>query len=273
MKLVVDSNCLRDDCLHSFLKASTSNLAVLSDYAAMEALKGDALIGMYESMRILAQFPSQVQVLKTTNVVCGLSGISRGLQRRLVDVPQTNDFELFCWNLANARGGETSLVQQLHSLGIEARNHLTRIESDANAFAKASIEAARLFSREEIYAIISSRHTTPTLLHKLLLHVMQLSAFIFSQHPAVRRTPSYDELINTYIFRSSLCHVLLGFQYESNGGTSGKSPAKIRNDMVDSLFATYATFFDGLLSKDRRTNWLFSATTDVLRQLRLIYPR
>lgn len=246
MKYVVDSNRLRDEALAKFLQSTPKNVAVLTDYAAMEALKGDAVIGMFESMKVLAHFPSQVQVLKTTMVVCSISGSSKGLQRRLVDVPRTKEFGIFCRSLARAHSGNTPLASRLHELGTEARAHMARVEADARGFASSSVEVARTFSQEERRQILTPGPLSPELHQKLVRQVMHLSAVVFDLHPAVRRWPTQKELINTYIFRSSLCHLLLGFEYASFGGVEGKAPARIRNDIVDSHFATYATFYDGV---------------------------
>jgi hypothetical protein len=273
MKCVVDSNYLRDERLQTYLSASPHNIAILTDYAAMEALKGDALVGMYESMKILARYPSQVQILKTTLVACGLSGVGKGLQRRLVNVPLTSEFGLFCKNLAAAHSGSTPLASQLRSLGVEARAHLARVEADARGFADASVEVARLFSPQERHDIVHADRYTENLMRKLIFNVMHLSAVIFDRHPSVRRLPSSTELFNTYIFRSSLCVLLLAFDYALVGGVAGKSTARIRNDMVDSHFATYATFFDGLLSKDVRSNWLYRMTAIVLLRFQVTYSR
>lgn len=80
MRKVVDSNMLRDPVLGAWLRRSESNVAVLTDYLAMEALKGNALVGARKSMEILAGFPEQVAILKSTTIVCGLPGVSRGMQ-------------------------------------------------------------------------------------------------------------------------------------------------------------------------------------------------
>ena len=271
MKYVVDSNYLRDARLKSFLQSSSSNLIILTDYAAMEALKGDALVGMYESMKILSEFSSQVQVLKTTLAICGLSGSSKGLQRRFVDFPQTNEFLLFCKNLKTAHLGSTPLIDQLNALGVEANTHFHRMDSSARGFADSSVEIAKLFTKIEMHQIINDQRYTQSLLWKIFDKTIDLSAFIFNRHPSVKRIPSKNELINTYIFRSALCNLILGFRYASVGGVPGKSVGRIRNDMVDANFATYATFFDGLLSNDELSNWLFKITNNVLFRFRKTY--
>ena len=93
---IVDLNMLRDSDFDRWLRSSSSNIPVLTDYLAMEALKGDARIGARKSMKILSGYPGQVVILKSTNAICGLTGISRGLQRRMIDHPQSNGFGLHC---------------------------------------------------------------------------------------------------------------------------------------------------------------------------------
>ncbi|MBP1852850.1 hypothetical protein [Rhizobium halophytocola] len=93
---VVDSNAMQSEALRSFLSASTSNYAVLNDYAAMEAYKGDTLISIFRSMNIVCEFPRQIIVLKTTGRICSLAGRARGLQRRMIEERQTRDFPNFC---------------------------------------------------------------------------------------------------------------------------------------------------------------------------------
>jgi hypothetical protein len=43
MRKIVDSNFMQREELRSYLATSTENYAVLTDYAAMEAYKGDTL--------------------------------------------------------------------------------------------------------------------------------------------------------------------------------------------------------------------------------------
>lgn len=268
MKLVIDSNGLRDDRLLTFLRTSPSNVAIITDYAAMEALKGDPVLGMSESMKFLAEFPNQVWVLRNTQLVCGLSGVSKGLQRRLLDVPSTKQFARFCAALDMATNGNRDAIDQLVTLGQEARRHLDRVEQDARGFAENSVSIAREFSTQEQEQIVSEASLSKRLLDKLFTHVACLATVIFQQHPQVKNLPQSSTVLNTYIFRSSLAHMLLGFQYASYGGVSGKSTEKVRNDMVDSHFACYSTFYDGILSNDRRTNWLAVRTRNLLIQAR-----
>lgn len=107
MKRVIDSNFLQRSELRSHLEKSINNKAVLTDYIAMEAYKGDGVKSIGKSMEILCEFPRQIIVLKSTINICQLSGRLAGLQRRLIDQEQTRSFSLFCNGLERlSKGGK-----------------------------------------------------------------------------------------------------------------------------------------------------------------------
>src|SRR6187431_469760 len=92
MLMVIDSNRLQSTELREFLNQSTQNKAVLPDFAAMEAYKGNTLKSIFKSMEVVCEFPSQVVILKGSAKVCGLHGRRKGLRRRLIDEVQTAHF-------------------------------------------------------------------------------------------------------------------------------------------------------------------------------------
>ena len=131
MRKVIDSNYLQSPALRDYLSASNDNFAVLTDYAAMEAYKGDTLKSIYPSMAIVSEFPRQVLILKPTSKIVGLSGREKGLQRRLIDKHQTSGFPKFCADLLAARSGNKALEKSLVRMGKEASEHLEKVMSDA----------------------------------------------------------------------------------------------------------------------------------------------
>ncbi len=130
MQKVVDSNFLQSDGLRDYLSKSSANFVVLTDYAAMEAYKGDTLASIFRSMEILAQYPKQVIVLKGTQIVCGLRGRNAGLQRRLIDERQTREFSAYCKNLLAAQHGNVDLQNSILEHGREATAHMNRMLAD-----------------------------------------------------------------------------------------------------------------------------------------------
>jgi hypothetical protein len=142
------------------------------------------------------------------------------------------------------------MQQELLRLGNEATTHLHGVRSDAPAFAESGLEAAKMFTRDEQHLVLHSDRLPIETLRKLAQAAIWQSEVLFANHPAVRRLPTRIELPNTYIYRSSLCHLILVIKWAYSGGAS-PNPDRLLNEMVDAHFATYSTYFDSLLSNDK----------------------
>jgi hypothetical protein len=112
-RMIVDSNYLQSEGLRAYLAASPNHYAVLCDYAAMEAYKGDTLASIAHSMSILRKFPEQVIVLRDTTAICLLTDRSSDPQERMIDREQTKDFPTFCTALNLAETGQRSCSQSI----------------------------------------------------------------------------------------------------------------------------------------------------------------
>ena len=250
MRLVVDSNRLQSDELRRYLAGSSKNFAVLTDYAAMEAHKGDTLASIYKSMEIVCAYPAQILVLKTTGVVCGLSGRASGLQSRLIDKAQTKGFHQYARALARARGGGVALSDQLLAKGRDASDQMARMLNDADKMRSFIDDIKKMYSKQERAAVRTGETYPPGFVDRTVKNVMYTAALLFRDHPNVRHKPTYEQLANTFIFRAALCNYLLALDWGANGGAHSATAETLRNDVVDMSFATYGTYFDGVLTGD-----------------------
>ena len=253
VRKVVDSNALQSPSLRAYLSESVNNFAVLTDYASMEAHKGDTLASIFESMALLAEFPKQVIVLKTTDVVCGLSGRRARLQCRLIDEDQTLGFPQYCRRLYAIKLDDVSARRQLLELGRMADEQMARVLAGAASMPDAVQKTAARFTETELKILRNRAPFTAPLIRKVLENVLALTHVLYSRHPRRTVVPDVDELPNTFLFRSALCMLVWTLDRIAMGGLPKATKAEnIRNDLVDMNFATYATYFDGLLSNDQR---------------------
>ncbi len=270
MRAVVDSNFLQCDGLRAYLSKSPANMAVLTDYAAMEAHKADTLEMLYRSMAIVAEFPKQVIVLKGTQAVCTLSGRASGLQRRMIDHEQTRGFAEYSRHLATARRGDLSLQAQLLDRAREARLQMERILHDVQDFAGAVEGLADQFKNDEIQIIRKGTPYTREMAGKMMQQILMIARVLFDRHPRVTKLPPMRELPNTFLFRTALCSYLLAKRWISVGGAQQAKLERIRNDLVDVNFAVFATYFDAFLTADRKINELYRETDWVLSNIFVI---
>lgn len=267
MKYVIDSNQLQSDQLRSFLEKSTTNIAVLPDFVAMEAYKGDPLKTIFKSMSVLSDFPHQVWILKGSAKICGLSGRRKGLQKRLVDEKETQGFPSYVRLLRLAENGNTQLRNQILALGRSANEHLDKMREESINIRSAIEILGVQYSKEERAALRSQEEYTPDLINKLVQTVIEMTGAIFRDSPLIHRHPNFSELPNTFMFRVTFACYLLGLRRFSQGGFGELSPEKLRNDMVDMMLVAYGTFFDGLMSADKNVNYMFQETSLLLSGL------
>ena len=258
MQVVVDSNQLQSPALHEFLSRSANNRAVLADFAAMEAYKGDTLSSIFKSMAIVSEFSAQVVVLKGSAKICGMSGRRKGLQRRLIDESQTRGFPEYARALRLAHAGNARLQRQILALGQSANEHFDKMLKDAQDMREVFEVLGKAYTKEE-RAILREQHSyTPAMTDKLVRTLLEIAGMIFRGSPLVRRTPSYEELPNTFIFRVALGCYVMTITRVAHGGVRDVRPDKLRNDLVDMMFVAYGTFFDGILSDDKGMNRMFT---------------
>lgn len=75
------------------------------------------------------------------------------------------------------------------------------------------------------------------------------------------------ELPNMFIFRVALCGYLLCLRWISEGGAKTVRLEKMRNDLVDIFIAAYATYFDGLLTADKKLNAIYHEAVFLLPRI------
>ena len=203
-------------------------------------------------MEILAEFPKQVLVLRDTQTICGLRGRSTGLQRLLIDADQTRQFESYCRRLDVAKQGDRKFEDYLLRLGRAAEDQMERVLADATKMSDNFEKLAKTFSDAEIRALRTGDPLTEQMAEKILQSILWGAAFMFRDHPRVQKLPPGEGATNTYIFRAAICLILWALDWISVGGAKGVKAERLRNDMVDISFATYASFFNGLLTADKK---------------------
>lgn len=266
MQLVIDTNRLDGLELERFLQASKKNIAVLTDYVAMESLSTDTLSDFIAKMSSLRNHPDQVLVLKTTQSICRLSGRAAGLKRRLIHEPQTAGFLEYAHKLGVAAKGDAPLLNELSLMKSDAKEQIERMLVDAESIAPVFENLALHFDKEARKTITGGALFTSAMITALIPAVMEVAAEIFRTHPVKPKVPSSKELPNTFIFRYSLCCYLVALRRAASGSTKMKNIRfdRIRNDMIDAQFATYATYFDGLMTGDDGAAWLHRRAREIL---------
>ena len=138
--------------------------------------------------------------------------------------------------------------------GREATAHIDRMLIDMPTLSSGIDLAAKTYSPVELKILRRRETHTPQMLEKLVQNVLLLANELFKGHPGVVDAPRPLRMRDAFIFRYALCGYIAILKRIEDGGAAKTKPEKLRNDVIDVNFATFATYFDGLLSADKRAS-------------------
>jgi hypothetical protein len=105
------------------------------------------------------------------------------------------------------------------------------------------------------------------MLEKMVQSVLVLAEEYFKAHRSVTEWPKVPEVRDTFIFRYALCGYLSILRRIRDGGARKAKPKVLRNDVVDLSFVAFATYFDGLLTADKRAAEIYADAEYILREV------
>jgi hypothetical protein len=125
---------------------------------------------------------------------------------------------------------------------------------------------AKTYSAEELKSLRRREKHTLQMRERLVQNVLLLAAQFFKEHPSVTEWPTGPEVRNTFIFRYALCGYVSILKRIEDGGAGKTKPEKLRNDVIDVNFAAFATYFDGLITSDKRARETYAEAEFLLRE-------
>ena len=157
-----------------------------------------------------------------------------------------------------ASKGNSELKRQINDHGEMVNNHFKKMLSDAKYLGQAFINISELYSKDELRELKSIKsfdydiELSDNLEKKLINGIHLMSRYCYSNIPQKTPVPKIRNYYNSYLFRFAVCGYLLALRWITSGGACDVKATKLRNDVVDITYATYATYFDGLLTNDKK---------------------
>lgn len=251
---IIDANTLRrPPLLEDFFRADALNVGVFTDFGCMECYKGsDPVANLSASLRIVSRYPKQIALLKSTGEIVALSAGRRVERDELLDRAQTKDFAQFCKSAQLAKAGDKSLIAQIREHSRVANEYLNRMLDEAAGIATGMLELAEELPADMVRRLRRNEKLSAQDLEAVVKGIVTLAGVFFEQHPDHVSPPASALLPSTFIFRYSLACYLLSIQWIAEGGVQNANPKVLANDTVDMNYVAIATYFDGVLSLDRK---------------------
>lgn len=252
MRVIVDSNRLRSEELRAFLGQQPENNAVLTDYAWMEIYKGDPAVALPESLSILSSFSSQVIILKGTKAVGALDPIAPGLANRMIMKGASREFQRTVAAVQRLKEGDRRTLPAVLAHGKAARTQINKVQSDAAQLTPALKELESVFTAKGIKEIRTASTYSKSIIDKALGSADHLYESFRVRHPLRPKAAKVSSLINAFMWRFSLASVVYVITWIRQGSQIKRRPEIITNDLIDLNFATFATYFNELMTGDNR---------------------
>lgn len=266
MRKIVDANYFQSPDLASYLAQSKTNIAVLPDIAGMETYKGDPVKNLERSYEILHRFPQQVLILRGTRAIIRTAADTKSHTRWMEDKEQTTGFLRFYRQIKLAAAGEESHIRAVHKVAKDAVEHFDRVRRDVADVPNAYEGMATVFTDADRQQLRAGLDTIrEPLRHKLVCQLLETAAIALSKHPDVQHLPRrLNGALRRLPARYAIAHYLLFLRKLLNGGHRGVGSAHLSSDVADMVYIAYATYFDGILSKEKMVNDVYRDVIKVL---------
>jgi hypothetical protein len=248
MKKVVDHGALWSEGFKDFLASSKNNFAVLTDYSGMESFAGN----IERSFSVLRHYPEQVIVLKGSGKIARLRPRKRGAQGRLIDEEQTRQFHKFCRALPDhpTANDFPTLVERAQS----RKEHLAQYSQPMR---EAITQRVGKYPANELKLLRSSRKTSTEFGDIVMKDILSLTSILLAKKEHDIGSISLDDAIFSFPFRYCVCAMFLVLHWAEKSGLDSLPDKAIRNAFTDMTYAAYATFFDGIITRDKILFTLF----------------
>lgn len=262
MHLVVDKNFLRSSVLENFLKLSPDNFAVLTEYLFIETYSPGSIDRIQQDFSLLSRYPAQVVVLKSTRAISELAPSKDDLRARLIDDIATNNFPTFCEQLASKHPSIVAHISHRQQVAAVMLLKLTEAAREIRAEMDAEIKK---FTGDERRRLKRKETLSPEF-HAKLLHSIKRNTGLLIGYTGGAAIPGSSDARYSFQCRFTVCtEVLQLYNAATAGEVRTRNINAMRNDITDMTYLACATFFDGLLSEDKRSKVIFAAASDYLK--------
>lgn len=263
--VVIDTNRLASAELRGFLAASAENRAVLPDYVVMERFKPDNVQALQRGFLVLKEYAPQVLVLKGTGAVSQLDPAVGNLAFDMIDRDQTSALQSFAGYLDRAVAGDTAVVSQLQERAKWAQAQMSVVLSGASDFGAGLAEFEAAFTGAQLGRLRRRETVTSEMWANFDGLVADLVRGVRESAPSPLAPMRQETASDHFVYRYALCTAVYMMNLIGRG-VSARNPEKARNDAVDVILATYATYFNGVMSEDALTNEVHHIGRFILEQ-------
>lgn len=257
-RLVIDSSMLQSEDLRRFLGVSVTNFAVLPDFAWFELYKQKSVEAIVTALSVIGDFPEQIIVLKSGREIAEIDPRTPVMTSMMQRTDVAHHIRGMVTTLNGPDRDEPEVSAQLERLWSGAVNLLPGMIEGAQDIVTSLPEMAeQMFAAEQLRIIRRNMRYTQDMFSSIFGAADQIWETLSGGNPDQIQSSRLKEFkTRTYLYRYALAIVIYLLWWIKNGNQAQKRLDRTRNDLIDLSFAVYGTYYEGLMTADKKAEWM-----------------
>ena len=257
LRLVVDSCMLQSSVLRQYLGMSKENYAVLPDFIWLELYKQKSIDAVSMAVSVVGSFPEQVIVLKSGKEIASLDVHQEDLTSSMERPDVERDIREMTAILNGPDLGDPCTRAQLERLWCQATDERAgMLEGAADILASLPEMAEQMFTPQQVRIIRTDARYTAEMFSSVFGAADQIWEALSGSKAKFASNRTYVLRNRAYLYRYSLAIVVYLLWWIKNGSQPQARLDRTSNDFIDLSFGVYGTYYDGLMTSDKKAKWM-----------------
>jgi hypothetical protein len=267
MKWVIDPGALSRPQhaarVRKHLAASAENQVVFTDFALREAFNGANLAGLRRTFDPVQGFAPQIVCLRTTGEIARLSPSSEGLHARFVDELESNRLRTY---LHDVFSGAQGIADRVTAASAQAASRIEELMLAVPTVREDMLEQLTGIKKEELQRLRNKGEMSNDIADTVVRAVCRDTGLHFRKL-GFEALPGSLDVVYSFQLRFMLANYVLGLFWGIAGGLQQADPKTLRNDVTDTTYVAYATFYHELVTNDNKMYRVYRNTRHLLHTL------
>lgn len=262
MKKIIDVGYLRDERLEAYLKEDVNNKLVFHNYTCLEAMKADTY-NMKLTFEIVGKYTNQIQALKGIDEIWKVDYNSTDFQETFISEEQTLLFQNFFLRVSGADDSDTEDAKDLERRSRYAAKCIDEITVVGIAMAMIIEMYIKEMDKDFIEYVRTGKEWKKNEYEFVRTNVHEICKKPFKEIYGIQLSEK-ENILNHYIFRDNLSKFFLALKWVTEHGWKSYPVENMRNDIIDMFYVSFASYFDGVLSNDKKVNSIYEQVIDFI---------
>jgi hypothetical protein len=273
IRLVADTNILSATITEQFLSIGTDHHLMIPDFVWMELYKSNSVEGMRQSLAIIKDFPDQIFHLKGSKSILSLDPRPAAFGNRMIWRSAGKEFKRKLQILNNAHAIHIEQAPQFKAHYAAAIEHFALMDEISAEMPQFFFDIASALTVNELKNIRRDEPYSIDVIERVL-NITDILSSGFAKSKRLSVHPSTPKsYFDAYATRSALAQALFFINWVRKGNPLNLNRKKLKNDLVDRIIGTYATYFNGVLTHDEGLREAHLEQRVVLEKLGARVPR